>query len=363
MSVCVLLAVPLMQSKNGIQRFMISDDVEERLELTHREVDELCINNTCSSSNGFIEPYSGCVIADVVYAGSFDCHERYGSKVPYVHSFWQISQGAVLYVGFDAMPSFEVFMLPSLKVDIILITGSLRFGPHYVQHAEAAQRILAHPRIKLWMTQNPFATHPKMHGFPYGLRLTPDGAETDYKNVYDSLPQRTNESRELLFHSYFSVQNNRGARGNIPNGKRLSYHEYLEQMSRHQYVLSPNGDRADCFRNYEAIGLGTIPIVQTSEERYGWMQDAVFGIPTELWNDTEALAERYLPHTNSTGAHREFVLLDYWRLRVKALKRKAFNTPADADNASGTRVRNHSGTEAQPTAANKGKMNVILKSG
>lgn len=337
-TISVLLLVSclaLMHSKNDIRGVLNSNAIEQRVELTHRELDDLCSHNNCSSSNGFIHPYSGCIIADIVYAGSTDCRERYGNKLPYVYSSNEIPTGTVLYVGLDAMPSFEVFLLPSLQADIILITGSLRFGPHdYIQQYEAAQRVLAHPRIKLWMTQNPFVTHPKLHGFPYGLRFE-DGVETVYKIVYDTLPQRTNQSREFLFHSYFSVESNREARENIPNGKKLLFREYLEQMTRHQYVLSPSGKKLDCYRNYEAIGLGTIPIVQTEEERFSWMQGAAFGIPSELWNNTEALKERLLPHVNTT--RREFVLLDYWRLRVKTLKEKVFSRPAD--DATGLRVK------------------------
>ena len=42
--------------------------------------------------------------------------------------------------------------------------------------------------------------------------------------------------------------------------KRLGYIQYLKEITRSRYILSPQGDRPDCYRNYEAIGLGCIPI-------------------------------------------------------------------------------------------------------
>ena len=34
----------------------------------------------------------------------------------------------------------------------------------------------------------------------------------------------------------------------------------MKEITRSRYILSPQGDRPDCYRNYEAIGLGCIPI-------------------------------------------------------------------------------------------------------
>ena len=89
-------------------------------------------------------------------------------------------------------------------------------------------------------------------------------------------------------------------------------------MAAHQDVISPDGDRPDCYRNYEAIGLGTVPIVMGQPDLWGWMPDAVMGIPVNLWNDEAALKELLPPYT---GTHRNFVLLEYWREKVNALHR------------------------------------------
>jgi hypothetical protein len=40
--------------------------------------------------------------------------------------------------------------------------------------------------------------------------------------------------------------------------------EYLSELSEHHFVLSPEGNGLDCYRNYEAMYLGVIPILQRS---------------------------------------------------------------------------------------------------
>jgi hypothetical protein len=58
----------------------------------------------------------------------------------------------------------------------------------------------------------------------------------------------------------------------IPSGKRLKPAQYFEAVASHRYVLSPNGDRPDCYRIYEALGLGTIPITELDPYLYDYLK-------------------------------------------------------------------------------------------
>lgn len=44
--------------------------------------------------------------------------------------------------------------------------------------------------------------------------------------------------------------------------KKLGRMQFYAMLSQHDYVLSPNGDRPECYRHYEALGLGTVPLTQ-----------------------------------------------------------------------------------------------------
>ena len=44
------------------------------------------------------------------------------------------------------------------------------------------------------------------------------------------------------------------------SGPMLPYNELCETLQKAEFVISTIGDRDDCYRHYEAIGLGAIPI-------------------------------------------------------------------------------------------------------
>jgi hypothetical protein len=44
------------------------------------------------------------------------------------------------------------------------------------------------------------------------------------------------------------------------SGKTLDYTEFLTKLLNSEFVISTAGDRDDCFRHYECIGLNAIPV-------------------------------------------------------------------------------------------------------
>lgn len=52
----------------------------------------------------------------------------------------------------------------------------------------------------------------------------------------------------------------RGFRVDIP-AERLTYIEYLERLSRSWLVLSPKGHGEHCYRHYEALLMGSVPVI------------------------------------------------------------------------------------------------------
>jgi hypothetical protein len=68
--------------------------------------------------------------------------------------------------------------------------------------------------------------------------------------------------------------------------------DYFLEMAKSKYVVSPNGDRPDCYRHYEAIGLGAVPITQLDPVLY-----AHFGFGSAIFNNMQwnlALLEKEL---------------------------------------------------------------------
>ena len=60
------------------------------------------------------------------------------------------------------------------------------------------------------------------------------------------------------------------------------YEDYCANMSKYKYIASPNGNGLDCHRTWEALYLGSYPVVQKH-----FMYDAFSGLPivqTDMWN-------------------------------------------------------------------------------
>jgi hypothetical protein len=51
-------------------------------------------------------------------------------------------------------------------------------------------------------------------------------------------------------------------------------------------VLSPNGDRPECYRHYEALGVGTVPITELDPLLYRHLKDGPVIFNNVDWNLT-----------------------------------------------------------------------------
>ena len=65
----------------------------------------------------------------------------------------------------------------------------------------------------------------------------------------------------MLFVGYNQRKTN-PVRKLLPKAEKLPPAEYYRLMHMARYIPSPDGDRPECYRHYEAIGLGTVPITQ-----------------------------------------------------------------------------------------------------
>ena len=101
---------------------------------------------------------------------------------------------------------------------------------------------------------------------------------------------------------------------------RLSTKDYYDKLSNTKYMISTTGDRDDCYRHYECIGLGTIPIhsqtqtrTQTSNTNSNLKQ--IFGSDMIY-----ASGDEMLKHLNNNGKSLKYkkpntnlIYVDFWK--------------------------------------------------
>uniref|UniRef100_A0AC35G5U8 Exostosin GT47 domain-containing protein n=1 Tax=Panagrolaimus sp. PS1159 TaxID=55785 RepID=A0AC35G5U8_9BILA len=127
-------------------------------------------------------------------------------------------------------------------------------------------------KIARWFGQNVVATHPDLENIPIGVI----GPYQDYMPLYDAIihikpyfdrmtllylnfSPRTNGNRSSIL-QYFKKEFKNNSRVIIDEVKS-NWTEYLFKMRNSQFVLSPPGNGMDCFRTWEALAVGAVPIV------------------------------------------------------------------------------------------------------
>ena len=145
------------------------------------------------------------------------------------------------------------------------MTGGWQLVPS-IQRNSQKDKILEHPQIVLWVSQNPiYINNPKYMAFPYGI------CHTSLKEYGHSLlTDTTNKPLEILLAGVNRTTNI--CRTKLPVRDQLPILEFYEKIAKSKFVISPVGDRDDCYRHYESIGLAAIPISNVSDEH-----KAIFG--------------------------------------------------------------------------------------
>jgi hypothetical protein len=117
--------------------------------------------------------------------------------------------------------------------------------------------------------------------------------------------QRRTEEREALW-----AQFPWASRGYEPDAPV----DYLNALGRAKFVLSPPGRSWDCYRTYEALAMGAIPIVKRQEPQ----SNVVVGLPVLMVDDwSEVTPERLEREWNTPREwNLERLSLRYWKEQI-----------------------------------------------
>jgi hypothetical protein len=142
-------------------------------------------------------------------------------------------------------------ILPKINKKIVLITSDFEHvGP---SRNEQTDFILNHPNIVLWISTNPiYEPSEKYMAFPAGF------SPFNLSIYVDILLNKEIIKENELTHMHLSPTNS--CRELLPKGEKCSEDVFYNNILKSKFMISPIGDRDDCYRHYECIGLKTIPI-------------------------------------------------------------------------------------------------------
>ena len=93
--------------------------------------------------------------------------------------------------------------------------------------------------------------------------------------------------------------------------------EYLKTMKKHKFVLSPDGNGLDCHRTWEALYVGTIPIVQC----HIFSEEFAKELPILVIDDWNILTEEFLEYKYNEIMNKDWnwdlLKLSYWKNKIE----------------------------------------------
>lgn len=168
-----------------------------------------------------------------------------------------------IFVKIDLINVFFDKYLPQTKFILFTHNGDLPITSEHLKY-------LNNDNLLHWFGQNVMVNHNKLSSIPIGIanEIWPHGNESIINDVINN-----NHIKENLLYINFDINTNRYERSKcleILNSKQLflsekkSFNDYLIDVSKSYFVVSPNGNGVDCHKTWESLYLKTIPIVTKS---------------------------------------------------------------------------------------------------
>jgi len=245
----------------------------------------------------------------------------------------------VLYLHIDCIPLYFQ-ELKNIKFPFVLLCGDTDIEVRNEDiNTSAIKIILNHPFLKRLYCQNwGSKPHPKVVSLPIGLDFHTlnkskfsmfENKLGDYENPYIQEKQIINikkpKIRQSLCYVNFGHSNIYLDRNDALNSihKNLLYiepyhikrEETHKNMVKFKYVISPHGNGLDCYRTWEALCLGCIPIVKKSSLSENDLYSDLPVIVVDKWSDVTKglLNNNSIKHLNYLHPK---LTLNYWKQKI-----------------------------------------------
>lgn len=233
-----------------------------------------------------------------------------------------IRDGDTIFLNANWCAFFFEKVHPRINARYILVTHNSVF------HAPGKyERYLDDATLVAWFAKNTMIVHPKMHSLPLGManNYWPHG---DTGTMDDIRNQLSDLKKDILLYLNFDIKTN-PMRVDIYNyfkEQSFSYMEqpkpfkdYLHDLARSRFVISPPGSSLDCHRIWEALLVQCIPIVLHSP-----LDLLLHDLPVLIINDWTEVTEEFLNQQyaamQSIVYNQEKLFAHYWIDQITSLQ-------------------------------------------
>jgi hypothetical protein len=256
---------------------------------------------------------------------------------------YKVRCGDTIFVIWDYLDYFFQELHPLIPEPYILITHHFFGESDSPYPGPDLAFYLDDEKLLGWFTHNVDREHPKLHPLPLGIGspINPFGNKETFDAFLETHKGWPAQKDQVLYLNFsLHTYPGRSAVYNIfkgkpfctdyiaANKKNLPYFkdlwEYLMDVRRHKFVLSPRGNGLDCFRTWEALLAGSYPVVLTST------LDPLFeNLPVVIvkdWNEvTEAFLEKKYEELSHPDQNYEWekIYIPYWFNKINSLREQA----------------------------------------
>ena len=170
--------------------------------------------------------------------------------------------------------------------------------------------------------------HPKFSPIPIGIIQNPSHYKKRNKlnNYFTKL--RTKTKKKCLVYMNFAdfqkperkkLKKLMRKKPYCKKGERIEFKDYLKQMAQSVFTLSPKGLGPDCYRTWESMLVGSIPIVRTSQ-----LDPLYEGLPVLIIDDWQQLTEEFLEKKYKEITSKKYdinrLYTEYWTSKIRQKK-------------------------------------------
>jgi hypothetical protein len=194
-------------------------------------------------------------------------------------------------------------------------------------------RHLDDPKLIAWFGKNIDRNHPKLHPLPIGLpnRDQHCGDINIIRTAIANARPPTSRQTEKLVYMNMTIRCNPKERGSALNSlqtkefcqfsERKPFPQYISELSQFRFVASPNGLGIDCHRTWEAMLVGTIPIVTRSS-----IIELFDDLPVLIIDDWSQITREFLEKKFEEITNKSYNLkklyADYWFEQILTVQQK-----------------------------------------
>jgi hypothetical protein len=130
-------------------------------------------------------------------------------------------------------------------------------------------------------------------------------------NKYNNLPQREGLYEKFSEHRWATIFDGKNGR---------DFESYLSSMISHDFVLSPEGNGPDTHRTWEALYLGTSPVLKKHILHKEWKYDLPI-VWVEDWSEvTETFLLEKKKEMESRHYHWNTLQISHWKKRIQGIR-------------------------------------------